>query len=66
MWAAEWPLDRFTDGGEPTMSTNPIIDYHVVYALVLIVLAVVAAGDTWGFGRRWAQIGFVRDNRWLR
>lgn len=66
MWAAEWPLDRVTDAGEPTMSTNPVIDYHIVYALVLIVLAVAAAGNTWGFGRKWAKIGFVRDNHWLR
>lgn len=66
MWAAEWPLARFTDAGKPTMSTNPIIDDHIVFALVLIVLAVFAAGNTWGLGRRWARIGFVRDNHWLR
>jgi len=66
MWVAEWPLDRFTDAGEPTMSTNPIIDYHIVYALVLIVLAVTAAGNTWGFGRKWATLPYIRDHRWLR
>ena len=66
MWAAEWPLDRFTNAGEPTMSTNPIIDYHIVYALVLITLAVVAAGNTWGFGRRWAELDLVKGNHWLR
>jgi thiosulfate dehydrogenase [quinone] large subunit len=64
MWAAEWPLDRFTDAGEPTMSTNPVVEYHVLYALVLITLAVCAAGDTWGLGRRWART--VHGNRWLR
>ncbi|MFC4855893.1 hypothetical protein [Actinophytocola glycyrrhizae] len=66
MWVAEWPLDRFTDAGEPTMSTNPILDYHVLYALVLVWLAVVAAGQTWGLGKRWAALPVVRDNRWLR
>jgi thiosulfate dehydrogenase [quinone] large subunit len=66
MWAAEWPLDRFTDAGEPTMSTNPIVDYHIIYALVLITLAALAAGNTWGLGRKWNQLGFVRDNHWLR
>ena len=66
MWVAEWPLDRFTDAGEPTMSTNPVLDYHVVYALVLIGLAVVAAGRTWGLGRRWAELPLVQRNRWLR
>jgi thiosulfate dehydrogenase [quinone] large subunit len=66
MWAAEWPLDRFTDAGEPTMSTNPVIDYHVVYALVLIGLALIAAGNTWGFGRTWAKLDVVRKHSWLR
>jgi thiosulfate dehydrogenase [quinone] large subunit len=66
MWAAEWPLDRFTDAGEPTMSTNPVLDYHVLYALVMIALAVVAAGNVWGFGKAWAKLGFVARNPWLR
>jgi len=66
MWVAEWPLDRLTDAGAPTMSTNPIIDYHIIYALVLIVAALTAAGNTWGFGKAWANLGFVRNNPWLR
>jgi thiosulfate dehydrogenase [quinone] large subunit len=66
MWAAEWPLDRFTDAGEPTMSTNPILDYHILYALVLIWLAIVAAGNTWGLGRTWTKLDIVRKNPWLR
>jgi thiosulfate dehydrogenase [quinone] large subunit len=66
MWAAEWPLARFTDAGEPTMSTNPVLDYHILYALVLIVVAVTAAGNTWGFGRYWANLDFVKRNPWLR
>jgi uncharacterized membrane protein YphA (DoxX/SURF4 family) len=66
MWAAEWPLDRFTDAGEPTMSTNPILDYHVLYALVLVWLAIVAAGTTWGLGKAWANLGLVKKNPWLR
>lgn len=65
MWAAEWPLDRHTSTGELTRSTNPIIDYHIVYALVLIALAIFLAGNTWGFGRRWANLGIVSRNRWL-
>jgi thiosulfate dehydrogenase (quinone) large subunit len=66
MWVAEWPPARFTDSGEPTMSTNPIIDYHIIYALVLITLAVVAAGNVWGFGKAWAKLGVVAHNPWLR
>ena len=65
MWAAEWPLAKFTSAGEPSMSTNPIIDYHIIYALVLIALAVTYAGHTWGLGRLWARLPFVQRNRWL-
>jgi thiosulfate dehydrogenase [quinone] large subunit len=54
MWLAEWPLAQG--------SNNPLVDYHVIYALVLVVCAVVRAGDTWGVGRLWAQTSAVR--RW--
>ncbi|WP_426594062.1 DoxX family protein [Cellulomonas sp. McL0617] len=58
MWLAEWP---------PTQgSTNPLIDYHVIYALVLILCAVLLAGDTWGLGGRWAKLPIVRRMSWLR
>ena len=65
MWAAEWPLARFTSAGEPSMSVNPIVDYHIIYALALIALAVTYAGHTWGLGRWWARLPFVQGNRWL-
>ena len=65
MWAAEWPLDKLTSAGEPSMSTNPIVDYHIIYALALIALAVTYAGHTWGLGRRWAKLPFVHRHRWL-
>jgi len=65
MWAAEWPLAKFTSAGEPTMSTNPFMEYHVLYALVLIALALTYAGHTWGLGRLWARLPFVQRNRWL-
>lgn len=60
MWAAEWPLAEHTSAGDPSMSTNPIVDYHVIYDLALIAVAVTHAGDRWGFGRIWAKISFVR------
>ncbi|MEV0718020.1 hypothetical protein [Asanoa sp. NPDC050611] len=65
MWLAEFPLDRFTAGGEPSGSTNPITDYHLVYAIVLVVLAAGYAGHTWGLGRIWARLPFVQRNRWM-
>ena len=60
MWIAEWHPARFTSAGEPTGSTNPLVDYHVIYALALIVIAVTAAGDRWGLGQAWRRLPIVR------
>ena len=49
MWMASLPLDN-----------NPFMDDHLVYAMVLIGLAAVHAGDTLGFGRTWARTDWVR------
>ncbi|KAB1976717.1 DoxX family membrane protein [Streptomyces triticiradicis] len=66
MWIAEWPPAKHLSDGSPSMSTNPFVDYHVIYAVALIVVAAVAAGDTLGAGRLWAKLPFVRDHSWLR
>ncbi|GDY33408.1 DoxX family membrane protein [Gandjariella thermophila] len=67
MWAAEWPLAQHTTTGQPSGSTNPLLDYHIIYALVLIVLAATGAGDTWGLGRWWsARITRRYHHPWLR
>jgi thiosulfate dehydrogenase [quinone] large subunit len=65
MWLAEFPLDRYTAAGEPSGSTNPITDYHLIYAVVLVVLAAGYAGHTWGLGRTWARLPFVQHHRWM-
>ncbi|MBO3738923.1 DoxX family membrane protein [Actinoplanes flavus] len=65
MWLAEWPLAQETAAGEATRSSNPLVDYHVVYGVVAVVLALAYAGHTWGLGRWWAKLPFVRGNRWL-
>ena len=57
MWAAEWPL--------ASGSSNPIVDYHVIYAIAAIVVALTYAGHTWGFGKLWAKLPLVQKNRWL-
>jgi thiosulfate dehydrogenase (quinone) large subunit len=49
----------------PSMSTNPIVDYHLIYALALITVALLYAGNTWGFGKLWARLPFVQRNHWL-
>jgi thiosulfate dehydrogenase [quinone] large subunit len=65
MWAAEWPPAQHLTTGAPSMSSNPIVDYHLIYALAMILFALTAAGTTWGLGRRWAQLPIVRRNHWL-
>ncbi len=59
MWAAEWPLARWTESGAASGSTNPFVDYHVVYALALVVCALTYAGHVWGLGTWWAHRSFV-------
>jgi len=55
MWMASLPLDN-----------NPFMDYHLVYAIVLIGLAAVHAGDTLGLGRMWTRTELVRRYPVLR
>ncbi|MEU3247272.1 MULTISPECIES: DoxX family membrane protein [unclassified Streptomyces] len=66
MWVAEWPPAKHLSDGSASMSSNPFADYHLVYAVVLIALALVAAGDTLGVGKLWAKLPVVRNNGWLR
>jgi thiosulfate dehydrogenase [quinone] large subunit len=55
MWAAELPL-----------ANNPFMDDHLVYAMVLVALALASAGRTFGLGGRWEQLGFVQKYSWLK
>jgi thiosulfate dehydrogenase [quinone] large subunit len=49
MWAASLPIN-----------TNPFLDDHLVYALVVVGLALIHAGDTIGLGRMWSRLAVVR------
>jgi thiosulfate dehydrogenase [quinone] large subunit len=40
-------------------ANNPFMDDHLVYAIVLVLLALTAAGKTLGLGRRWERIPLV-------
>lgn len=55
MWMASLPL-----------SSNPVIDDHIIYALVLLGLAAANAGDYLGLGRRWAKTPLVQRLPFLR
>lgn len=59
MYLAEWP---FAWGAA---STNPLVDYHVVYAVALIAIAALHAGDTWGLGGAWKRLPVVQRFPWL-
>jgi thiosulfate dehydrogenase [quinone] large subunit len=65
MWFAEYPLARHTATGELSGSVNPITDYHFIYAVTGVVLALTYAGHTWGLGKWWASLPLVQKNRWL-
>ncbi|MFJ2081171.1 hypothetical protein ACIOBK_01190 [Micromonospora chokoriensis] len=47
-------------------ASNPFMDDHLVYAAVLVVLALLGAGHTLGLGARWAEAPLVRRSAWLR
>jgi thiosulfate dehydrogenase [quinone] large subunit len=49
MWAASLPI-----------TTNPFLDDHLVYALVLVALALLHLGDTFGLGQAWSRLPIVR------
>jgi thiosulfate dehydrogenase [quinone] large subunit len=59
MYLAEWSF------GPNAASTNPVVDYHIIFALSLIVVAVLSAGDAWGLGRSWKRLNIVQNHRWL-
>jgi len=65
MWLAEFPIARSTSGGEATHSTNPVVDYHLIYGVTTIALALTYAGQTWGLGKFWARLPIVQKHRWL-
>jgi thiosulfate dehydrogenase (quinone) large subunit len=46
--------------------SNPIMDDHLIYAAILIVLALLGAGNTLGLGRTWAAIPLVQRTGWLK
>lgn len=54
MWSAALPPEN-----------NLFLDDHIIYALVLIGLALVGAGNTLGLGRWWTRTSLVQRFSWL-
>lgn len=48
------------------LENNPIVDEHLMYATLAVVLALTRAGDVLGAGRVWARTPIVRRMSWLR
>jgi len=55
MYAASLPLEN-----------NPVVDDHLIGVIVMVVLALAAAGRTWGLGRAWERTGLVQQYSVLR
>lgn len=47
-------------------ATNPFMDDHLIYALVLIALALMGAGRTLGLGQMWEGLRFVERHPVLK
>ena len=48
------------------LENNPVVDDHLIGAIVLVVLALTLAGDTWGAGKTWARTHLGRRYPVLR
>lgn len=66
LWLGEFPPARHASDGSPTMSPNPLVDQHVIYAVVMVVLALCSADRVWGLGRLWARLPVISRYRWLQ
>ena len=64
MWLATWPPASLA-GGQPTGSTNPVVDDHVISALALIVVAAFATPAVGAVRQRWTSLHLVQRWTWL-
>jgi thiosulfate dehydrogenase (quinone) large subunit len=55
MWSAVLPPEN-----------NPFMDDHLIYAGVLVLLALTAAGNTLGLGKSWTALPIVQRLPWLK
>jgi thiosulfate dehydrogenase (quinone) large subunit len=65
MWMAVWVPAKLA-GGQPSGSTNPVVDEHIVGIFGFIVVGALA---TWGagyLGRKWGSLRIVKSAPWLR
>lgn len=48
------------------LENNPVVDDHLTGAVVVVLLALAYAGDTWGLGNWWKQTAIVKRFPFLR
>ncbi len=48
------------------LKTNPFIDQHLIYILVLWILLFFQAGDCFGLAKWWSELKFIKKNNWLK
>lgn len=66
MWLAEAPWANTVDPetGQGAF-TNPVIDDHIVYGIVIVMLMLFTAERTWGLGKWWQGTNLVQRFPWL-
>jgi thiosulfate dehydrogenase [quinone] large subunit len=65
MWAAVWVPAKVA-GGQPSGSTNPIVDEHIVGIFGFIVVGALASWGAGYLGRKWSSLRIVKSFPWLR
>ncbi len=65
MWFAVWVPAKMA-AGQPTGSTNPIVDEHIIGILAFIVVGSLATLSSGFLGRRWGSSRLVQSQPWLR
>ena len=65
MYLASWPFATVA-GGQPTGSTNPLVDDHVIDSIAVIIVAALAAWAIGPLSRKWSELSIVKSHSWLR
>jgi thiosulfate dehydrogenase [quinone] large subunit len=47
-------------------ASNPFMDDHLIYAMVLVALALVGAGRFFGLGQAWERLPIVQRHAFLK
>jgi len=49
MWSAAFPP-----------ANHPLVDDHIIYALLFVILYISNAGEVWGMGKKWKKSNIVK------